>query len=113
MKNFRGFTKEIGQKPIKFSQEFCFFCTKVIKIAEGKSAQIRVDATNVWNHAQPTRGRFSSSGSRTVAPGDFSGNITMGNLTGTSIFDSARYPLGYLDSKVGARTFQAKFRFDF
>jgi hypothetical protein len=63
--------------------------TKVIIIAEGKSAQIRVDATNVWNPAQPTRGRFSSSRSRTVAPGDFSGNITMGNLTATSIFDSA------------------------
>jgi hypothetical protein len=97
--------------PMTWNTDMAF--TKVIKIAEGKSAQIRVDATNVWNHAQPTRGRFSSSGSRTVAPGDFSGNITMGNLTATSIFDSARYPMGYLDSKVGARTFQAKIRFDF
>ena len=41
-----------------------------------------------------------------VAPGDFFGNITIGSLT------SSR-ELGYLDSKVGMRTFQAKIRFDF
>jgi len=41
-----------------------------------------------------------------VAPGDFFGNITIGSLT------SSR-ELGYLDSKVGMRTFQAKIRIDF
>jgi hypothetical protein len=90
--------------PITWNTDMAF--TKAIRIAEGKSMQIRVDATNVWNHAQPTRGTFGSAGSRQVAPGDFFGNITIGSLT------SSR-ELGYLDSKVGMRTFQAKIRFDF
>jgi hypothetical protein len=90
--------------PITWNTDMAF--TKAIRIAEGKSMQIRVDATNVWNHAQPTRGQFGSAGSRQVAPGDFSGNITMGNLT-------ASREMGWLDSRVGMRTFQAKIRFDF
>jgi len=90
--------------PVTWNTDMAF--TKAIRIAEGKSMQIRVDATNVWNHAQPTRGQFGSSGSRTVAPGDFFGNITVGSLTSSRA-------MGYLDSKVGMRTFQAKIRLDF
>jgi hypothetical protein len=90
--------------PMTWNTDMAF--TKAIRIAEGKSMQIRVDATNVWNHAQPTRGQFGSAGSRQVAPGDFSGNITMGNLTTSR-------EMGWLDSRVGMRTFQAKIRFDF
>lgn len=86
--------------------------TKAIRITEGKTFQLRIDATNVFNHAQPTRGSFGSAGSRTVAPGDFFGNITVGS-TGHSYWYAPAQPLGYLDSKVGARTFQAKLRFDF
>ena len=55
--------------PMTWNTDMAF--TKAIRIAEGKSMQIRVDATNVWNHAQPTRGQFGSAGSRSVAPGDF------------------------------------------
>jgi len=86
--------------------------TKAVRITEGKSIQLRIDATNVFNHAQPTRGSFGSSGSRVVAPGDFFGNITVGSL-GVSQWWAPAYRMGYLDSKVGARTFQAKVRIDF
>jgi hypothetical protein len=86
--------------------------TKSVRITEGKSIQLRIDATNVFNHAQPTRGYFGSSGSRVVAPGDFSGNITVAQL-GPSLWYAPNYRMGYLDSKVGARTFQAKVRIDF
>jgi hypothetical protein len=96
--------------PLTWNTDMAF--TKSVRIAEGKSIQVRVDATNVWNHAQPTRGYFGSAGSRTVAPGDFSGNITIGSI-GHSYFWAPAQPLGYLDSKVGARTFQAKVRIDF
>jgi hypothetical protein len=96
--------------PLTWNTDMAF--TKAVKIAEGKSIQIRVDATNVWNHAQPTRGYFGSAGSRQVAPGDFSGNITIGNLS-RAPFWAPNQPMGYLDSKVGARTFQAKIRIDF
>ena len=83
--------------------------TKVIRIAEGKSFQLRVDATNVFNHPFPSNGTFGSAGSRTVAPGDFGGNYTLMDLQ----WYAADRDAGYLDSKVGARTFQAKVRFDF
>jgi len=86
--------------------------TKSVRITEGKSIQLRVDATNVFNHAQPSRGYFGSSGSRVVAPGDFFGNITVAQL-GSSVWWAPNYKMGYLDSKVGARTFQAKIRIDF
>jgi hypothetical protein len=96
--------------PLTWNTDMAF--TKAVKIAEGKSIQIRVDATNVWNHAQPTRGYFGSAGSRSVAPGDFSGNITIGGIQ-RAPFYAPNQPMGYLDSKVGARTFQAKVRIDF
>jgi hypothetical protein len=96
--------------PLTWNTDMAF--TKAVKIAEGKSIQIRIDATNVWNHAQPTRGYFGSSGSRQVAPGDFSGNITVGSTT-HSVWYAPAQPMGYLDSKVGQRTFQAKIRMDF
>jgi len=96
--------------PLTWNTDMAF--TKSVRITEGRSIQIRVDATNVWNHAQPTRGYFGSAGSRQVAPGDFSGNITVGTI-GPSVWYAPNQDLGYLDSKVGARTFQAKVRFDF
>jgi hypothetical protein len=84
--------------------------TKVIRITEGKTFQLRVDATNIFNHPMPSAGNFGSAGSRQVAPGDFFGNITLMDL---SWANTANRNAGFLDSKVGARTFQAKLRFDF
>jgi len=83
--------------------------TKVIRITEGKTFQLRIDATNIFNHPFPSNGYFTSAGSRTAAPGDGT-NITVMDL---SIANGANRNAGFLDSKVGARTFQAKVRFDF
>lgn len=85
--------------------------TKEIRVMEGTRIQLRIDATNVFNHPLPSRGTFGSQGSRVVAPGDFSGNFTMMSL-GPAFFFAPNAP-GYLDSKVGACTFQAKIRIDF
>jgi hypothetical protein len=85
--------------------------TKMVRIAEGKSFQLRIDATNVFNHPLPSNGTYGSSGSRTVAPTDMSGNYSLMNLGASN--NSNNRPMGFLDSKVGARTFQAKIRFDF
>jgi len=87
--------------------------TKVIRISEGKSFQLRIDATNVFNHPFPSNGNFGSSGSRTVAPGDFAGNISSMDLSWLNPILYGNRSAGYLDSKVGSRTFQAKVRFDF
>ena len=86
--------------------------TKVIRITEGKSFQLRVDATNIFNHPFPSNGVFTSAGSRTAAPGDFSGNYTVMDVSWLNGLLYNRNA-GYLDNKVGARTFQAKVRFDF
>jgi hypothetical protein len=61
--------------------------SKSIRISEGKSFQIRVDATNIFNHAQPADPGYSIS-SYTTTPFQIS-------------------------SKSGQRTFQARLRFDF
>jgi hypothetical protein len=65
--------------------------SKSIKVAEGKSIQFRVDTTNVLNH--PSTGSPS--------------------LTINADRTSANPYLGYISSKSGRRTFQAKLRFDF
>jgi hypothetical protein len=75
--------------------------SKSINIHETKSVQIRVDATNVFNHAQP---------SQTV--GAASTRIYFANLPALSINGNTT-PLGYLGTKVGNRAFQAKIRFNF
>jgi len=85
--------------------------SKVVKLTEGKSLQIRVDATNIFNHANPS-GNSSQSGVVRVrvpsAPNNAMGYYYDG-IGGTY----ALQPLGYINSKVGARTFQARLRIDF
>jgi hypothetical protein len=85
--------------------------SKAIKLTEGKSLQIRVDATNIFNHAQPTAGASQSGVVRTRVPGPPA--ATMGSYFDMTDFSYAERPLGYLSSKVGSRTFQAKIRLDF
>ncbi len=84
--------------------------TKVVRLTEGTNLTVRVDATNVWNHPIASNGVFAASGSRVAAPGDFAGNITMVDI---NWFNFANRAPGYLDTKIGARTFQAKIRIDF
>ncbi len=59
--------------------------SKSVRVTEGKSFQIRIDATNIFNHTQPA-----------------SYSLTMTNTR-----------LGQIDSKSGNRKFQARLRFDF
>ncbi len=85
--------------------------SKSIRIMEGKSIQIRMDATNIFNHANPSGAAASSGVARVVVPS--APAAVMGNYTGSGEFFGSLRPLGYVDAKVGARTFQAKIRLDF
>jgi hypothetical protein len=78
--------------------------SKSVKIGESKSFQVRVDATNIFNHPQP-------GGSYTAA----STRISFATAPLLSILSStnSNNPFGYLGSKVGQRSFQARLRFSF
>ena len=84
---------------------------KSVRLTEGKSLQVRVDATNIFNHANPSGSASSSGVGRVVVPS--APAATMGNYFDFSDFSNTLRPLGYLSTKVGARTFQAKMRLDF
>jgi hypothetical protein len=78
--------------------------SKLVKINESKSIQIRVDATNIFNHPTPAGSAIQTTpGARTYYAGAPAGL----NLSGGSIY------AGDLNSKVGQRTFQARIRFNF
>jgi len=85
--------------------------SKSIRISEGKSFSLRVDATNIFNHAQPTYQASGSIGSRS-----FTGSNPAMSMS--PVFELVGYyygmrSLGFMDSKMGCRTFQARVRFDF
>jgi hypothetical protein len=75
--------------------------SKAVRIAEGKSFQLRLDANNILNHPVPSYQSFGS-GMR----------IIVAQAPIVSINDSAN-PFGYLDNKVGTRTFQITARVNF
>ena len=75
--------------------------SKSIKFSETKSFQLRVDATNIFNHAQPSQ-TLSAASTR----------IYYANLPALGINGNTT-PFGYLGTKVGSRAFQAKLRFNF
>jgi hypothetical protein len=81
--------------------------SKSVRISEGKSFSLRVDATNIFNHAQAA---YSVS----IAAGARSATASQPPLVLQSAgwWETLR-PLGYLDGKLGCRTFQARIRFDF
>jgi len=85
--------------------------SKAIRITEGKTLQFRVDATNIFNHPLPTSGSWQSGVVRVRVPGSPATSLTS-SFDWTS-FSFITRPLGYLDAKIGARTFQAKVRLDF
>lgn len=74
---------------------------KLVHFGESKSAQIRVDVTNIFNHPQPSGG-YNVSGSRIIYPSNPIGTIT----------SNSNY-FGEIPYKVGVRTFQARLRFSF
>jgi hypothetical protein len=73
---------------------------KSVKIDESKSVQVRVDVTKIFNHPTPGGGQ-GTSGSRIR----FAQPPTL-DINATNTF-------GYLGTKVGMRTFQAKIRFNY
>jgi hypothetical protein len=73
--------------------------SKSVRIAEGKTFQIRMDTTNIFNHAEPTYGMVLGSSW-----------LDFGNYN-TAI--NQHVPFGYINGKQGGRKFQAKLRFDF
>ena len=78
--------------------------SKLVKINESKSIQIRVDATNIFNHPTPAGSAIQTTpGARTYYAGAPAGL----NLVSGSTY------AGDLNAKVGQRTFQARIRFNF
>jgi hypothetical protein len=75
--------------------------SKMVRFSESKSAQIRVDVTNIFNHPQPS-GAYNTAGSRII----FASN-PIANITSNSNY------FGEIPYKVGVRTFQARLRFSF
>lgn len=75
--------------------------SKSVKITETKGVQIRVDASNIFNHAQPSQSLNSAST-----------RVYYANLPALSINGNTT-PFGFLGTKVGSRTFQAKIRLNF
>jgi hypothetical protein len=80
--------------------------SKAFRIAEGKILQFRVDANNIFNHPEPSGNPFNS-GTRYQVSRPPSVSIAPGT------FFVPAQEFGYLSSKVGNRTFQARIRFAF
>jgi hypothetical protein len=79
--------------------------SKAFRVAEGKSLSIRIDASNVFNHPTPSFGYSVVSTRMSIAAAP--------NYTLNPSAYGNDYPFGYIDNKVGARSFQAKIRFVF
>jgi hypothetical protein len=78
--------------------------SKAFRITEGKNLSVRIEAANVFNHAQESGGSDAAT-RRTTQRADTPSapNFDINNVN----------PFGYLGTKVGYRMFQAKVRFDF
>jgi hypothetical protein len=75
--------------------------SKGLRITEGTNFQLRLDANNILNHPVPSYSSFGS-GMR----------IIVANPPIVNINDAVN-PFGYLDNKVGTRTFQITARVNF
>jgi hypothetical protein len=78
--------------------------SKLVKIGESKSIQIRVDATNIFNHPTPAGSAVATT------PGAIT--YYAGAPAGLNLVSGSTYA-GDLNAKVGQRTFQARIRFNF
>jgi hypothetical protein len=103
-----NFQQSTLRRPNTWSADMAMM--KSVKLTEGKSLQIRVDATNIFNHTNPSGYSASSGVGRVVVPSAPAAAMTYYSGSDASY---ALRPLGYIDAKVGARTFQAKVRIDF
>jgi hypothetical protein len=89
---------------------------KSIEFMEGKRIEFRIDAQNIFNHASPSYdlnaygGIFAGLGASSFG----SRNKQVVNPNATVALQSAGSPaFGYMNSKAGHRTFQAKIRISF
>ncbi len=80
--------------------------SKAFRIAEGKTLQFRLDASNIFNHPEPSGNPFNSGTRYQVATAP-SVSIAPGT------FFAPAQEFGYLPAKVGTRTFQARIRIAF
>ena len=76
--------------------------SKSIEFMEGKRIEIRVDASNILNHANPS-GAGGDNGAR---------NVTVSNPALT-INSTTTLPFAYITTKAGKRAFQARIRLSF
>jgi hypothetical protein len=80
--------------------------SKSVSIDEQRSFRLRVDITNIFNHA------FASGGG-TLGTGGYSGTRIVFPVAPNTNINSTTAPIGYFSTKVGGRTIQAMARFDF
>ncbi len=83
---------------------------KSIEIMEGKRLSFRFDAQNVFNH--PTPGMYSLWGGFRTESADPPSSSMAASFNWTT-FSMDRNPLGFMNTKAGARTFQGQVRIDF
>jgi hypothetical protein len=97
--NFSRFIEGIGSFSLDMSM------SKNIMITEGKSVQVRMQATNILNHPSPCGSGFGGM------------NYTMGNCPSLSVSNNAggfgfggNTPFGGVNQKGGSRSFYGNFR---
>ena len=80
---------------------------KSIEFMEGKRFQFRLDAQNIFNHAEPL---FNG-----TSPTYYGARVTGGANPNAALNDiwTHTYPFGYVNGKTGHRTFQAQLRLSF
>jgi hypothetical protein len=80
---------------------------KSIEFMEGKRIELRIDAQNILNHAQPSFGPSDAAMNGARSAGVANPNVYLNDSFG------GQFPFGYLNTKAGHRTFQAKLRLSF
>ena len=70
--------------------------TKAIEFMEGKRFELRIDAQNILNHSTPTNGSAASYGGRFMS------------LANPSLSSTTSGTFGYISTRAGHRTFQAR-----
>jgi len=106
-----GHARQFRARPVHDSHdlEYGYGVDKVIRISEARASNCALMPPHI-QPSIPSNGQFGSAGSRQVAPGDFGGNFNLMQMDwlGAAIFPGGNRNAGYLDTKVGQRTFQAK-----
>ena len=84
--------------------------SKSIEFMEGKRIDFRVDAQNIFNHPTPSYNMWKGFGSYELSD---QVNARFTQINNPSVGIGPWTPFGYINSKSGHRTFQAKVRISF